>query len=104
MLFPQYQDQYSVFEKQFKGMTEQSFTYEDYEANRYALVEDIHQSLTVDDKLFLISIEELNPDWTLYDFEKYPAVQWKLQNLEKLKKNNPEKHANGIRLLREKLL
>lgn len=104
MLFPQYQDQYSVFEKQFKGMTEQGFTYEDYEANRYALVEDIHQSLTVDDKLFLISIEELNPDWTLYDFEKYPAVQWKLQNLEKLKKNNPEKHANGIRLLREKLL
>ena len=52
MLFPQYQDQHSVFEKQFKGMTEQQFTYEDYEANRYALVETIHQTLTTADKLF----------------------------------------------------
>ena len=104
MLFPQYQDQHSVFEKQFKGMTEQQFTYEDYEANRYALVETIHQTLTTADKLFLVSIEELNPNWTFYNFEKYPAVQWKLQNLEKLKKNNPKKHANGVRLLKEQLL
>lgn len=104
MLFPHFIDQSLVLANQFEGMTEEEFSYEDFENTRSKLIETVHNQLSEQDRKFIISFEEVTPDWTIYDFEKYPAVQWKLQNLEKLKRNKPEKHGNGVRLLKEKLL
>lgn len=36
------------------------------------------------------------PDWSIFDFERFPAVQWKLQNHNKLKNSNPEKHNSFV--------
>jgi hypothetical protein len=38
----------------------------------------------------------------VYNFENFPAVQWKLLNLQKLKDNNPDKHREQYEAL-EKL-
>ena len=43
-------------------------------------------------KEFLLSFKNALPDWSIYDFERFPAVQWKLKNLLTLKDTNSIKH------------
>jgi len=92
MLFPLYTDQKSTFEKQFQGMTEEGFTYQDYENTRIQLRDYVHKLITASDKQFLLSVEKGTPNWESYDFGDFPAVKWKLQNIQKLKNQNPTKH------------
>lgn len=66
------------------------------------MLASIHSSLSKKDTDFLTSFEGANPDWTIYDFKKYPVIQWKIQNLEKLKNTNPKKHLKGVCFLKEK--
>ena len=47
-----------------------------------------------EDKEFLYGFELGEPDWDSFDFhyfKDYPSVKWKLLNLMKLKKHNPNK-------------
>jgi len=104
MLFPNRLDQKSAMENQFDGMSRQSFLYKDYEAIREQLIETIHANLSVSDKKFLLSFVDTKPDWSIYPFVNFPSIQWKLQNLTKLKTQNPEKHAQIFKQLKEKLL
>lgn len=92
LLNPNLLDQRRAMVNQFEGMTNEAFTYEDYQVTRSRLVETIQGSLTEVDKAFLLSIKSLNPDWSIYDFSQFPGVQWKLQNLQLLKANDPKKH------------
>ncbi len=92
VLHPNWQDQKQAMETQFSGMSKEDFTYEDYEGTREALLKVIHESLTDEDKKFILSLKDLKPDWTVYNFEKFPGIAWKLENLQKLKDKNPEKH------------
>jgi len=103
MLFPNLADQKQAFTNHFSGMTRQSFTYEDYESTRLLLIEKIHASLTSEDKHFLLMFEQGTPDWHLYDFSIFPAVQWKLLNIQNLKSQNPDKHLKLCRDLKERL-
>lgn len=91
MLQPNLIDQQDAMVNQFEGMSSETFTYEDYEIIRVQLIETIHQNLIDKDKEFLLSFNNLEPDWSIYDFERFPAVQWKLENLNTLKAKNPEK-------------
>ncbi|MDO5980806.1 hypothetical protein [Flavivirga spongiicola] len=91
MLQPNLIDQREAMVNQFDGMSSDPFTYENFEKTRATLIDTIQQSLTTKDKEFLISFSNVTPDWSIYDFERFPAVQWKLQNLTKLKANNLEK-------------
>ncbi len=92
MLYPNFIDQRETLVNQFEGMSTEPFTYEDFEKSRKELVYIIHQNLTEKDKEFIIGFSKGIPDWSIYDFEKFPSVQWKLQNLIKLKSGNPEKY------------
>lgn len=103
ILFPHFINQQQAFTNQFQGMSEVPFSYEDYETTRKELITILHQNLTANDKRFLLSFENATPDWRLYDFEKYPAVQWKLRNLKTLKEKNSKKHSTGVMELQEKL-
>ena len=50
--------------------------------------------MTESDRNFLVSFESGHPQWEGYEFEyfkDYPSVQWKLLNLQKLAKQNPQK-------------
>lgn len=92
VLFPNFLDQRSALENQFAGMSNVDFSYEVYEKVRTELIATIHKKLTKTDKDFLLSVKSLKPDWTKYNFENFPAVKWKLQNLQKLKNTNPVKY------------
>lgn len=87
-------DQREAMEKQFAGMSDVPFTYDDFEAARTRLIAEVKTMLTDDDKRFLISFEQGEPDWDSVEygyFAEYPSVIWKLLNLAKLKKENPAK-------------
>lgn len=59
-------------------------------------------SLTETDREFLLSFENGEPDWEKCcagDLSRYPSVKWKLQNIAKLKKSNPQKHKAGLEKL-----
>lgn len=103
VIIPNFQDQRSALATQFSGMSDEEFTYEEYEAVRERLVKVINEQLTASDKVFLLSFKNTEPDWTIYDFERFPSIQWKLRNLNTLKKNNPSKHQQQYNLLKEKL-
>jgi predicted nucleotidyltransferase component of viral defense system len=103
IITPNFQDQRSALSNQFAGMTDESFHYEAYEQVRTKLVQTIHENLTEQDKEFLLSFKDTAPDWNIHDFQKFPSIQWKLQNLKKLKESNPDKHKIQIEELRRKL-
>ena len=89
-------DQREAMENQFAGMSV-PFTYDDFEATRTRLIADTKSMLTDEDKRFLISFEQGEPDWDSVEygyFAEYPSVKWKLLNLAKLKQDNFDKLQN----------
>jgi predicted nucleotidyltransferase component of viral defense system len=103
VIAPNFQDQRSTLANQFSGMSDETFSYEEYESIRENLVSTIHKNLTDRDKEFLLSFKNISPDWKIYDFQRFPAINWKLKNLEKLKTNNPNKHSELYQMLKDKL-
>ena len=90
ILNPHFLDQRTAFENQFEGMSAIEFNYDDYEATRLQLIEAVNASLDENDKAFLLSLNRLAPDWSIYDYQDFPSVKWKLLNLDKFKKNNSD--------------
>lgn len=75
-------------------MTAIPFSYEEFELTRQQLIADVNRLMTDTDRDFLISFEQAEPEWNGYEFahfRDFPSVQWKLLNLQKLKKQNPKK-------------
>ena len=102
LLYPHLLDQRATLSNQFAGMSNEPFNYQDFETARDHLLERIHQSLTPSDRTFLLTVQSLQPDWSVYDFERFPSVQWKLQNLQKLKALNPNKYEKQLDSLKRK--
>lgn len=97
-------NQSEALENQFEGMSDVVFNYADYENTRNNLILLVNKSLNKQDKEFLVSFENGEPDWDKCcagDLSSYPSVKWKLQNIAKLKKNNSEKHQQGVEKLQE---
>ncbi|MDA3815972.1 MAG: nucleotidyl transferase AbiEii/AbiGii toxin family protein [Prolixibacteraceae bacterium] len=91
---PLFIDQRQAFETQFAGMTSIPFTYTDYEDTRHQLVEELNSKLDENDRFFLISLKKGIPEWERFEIKNakdFPAVQWKLKNIEFLKNNNATK-------------
>lgn len=101
LLNPHFKDQHEAMENQFDGMTEEEFTYGEYEITRIHLVKTIMENLSEEDKAFLLSFNRLEPDWGMYNFEQYPSVRWKMQNLQKLQETQPEKFKAHCKLLEQ---
>jgi len=92
-----------IYESEFAGMTVNEIEYEDLIATREMLITTLGQRLTDAEKAFLISMKEGKPKWELMGLEgieKLPAIQWKLLNIQKLRK---DKHAEVLERLRAKL-
>jgi predicted nucleotidyltransferase component of viral defense system len=96
LLSPNLIDQQAAFTNQFEGMSSLEFTYEDFENTRSDLIQIIRSRLDDRDKTFLLDFNRLEPDWSYYDFQEYPSVKWKIQNLTKLRENNPEKYRQQL--------
>jgi predicted nucleotidyltransferase component of viral defense system len=103
VLFPNLQDQRLAMSNQFAGMSEEDFSYEEYEFVRATMIKTVQASITAEDKLFILGFKDVIPDWSIYNFEAYPSIKWKLQNLEKIKASNPAKQKELYTLLKSKL-
>jgi predicted nucleotidyltransferase component of viral defense system len=84
------------FEAEFSGMTVDAVTVADLEHVRVRLIEDVQSRLIGDAALFLRTLVDGEPDFDTIELPSaaaLPAVQWKVQNILKLRESNPEKHA-----------
>jgi len=67
------------------------------------LIFELHNGFTDDEKQFLLSFKNLEPDWSLLRLDgikDLPAVKWKLLNLEKMSK---DKHKKALEELKKAL-
>ena len=96
LLSPNLIDQETAYTHQFEGMSSLKFTYEDFENTRSELIQIIRSRLDDRDKAFLLNFNRLEPDWSFYDFQEYPSVKWKIQNMAKLHHNNREKYRQQL--------
>ncbi|MCX6327571.1 MAG: hypothetical protein NT144_13125 [Bacteroidia bacterium] len=106
LLNPALIDQKSTFKNQFSGMTREIFTYEEFEKIREKVISTIRVIITDSDKLFLISYKSGMPDWDINSFSNFkifPAIVWKLQNINTLKVNSPSKHQEQLSKLKQLL-
>jgi len=101
LLNPKRLDQLIVFNSQFSGMTDQTFSYEEFEETREQVISVVNKSLTDKDKTLLLSFTKSEPVWDDVDYSMYPAIRWKLLNIQKLKENNPQKYQEQIELLQK---
>jgi len=106
-LSPNKIDQQETMIKQFSGMTDIPFSYNDYEETREKLIDFINSNLTRQDKEFFIAFEAGN-DLVLFaeyqEYLKFPSVQWKLQNINKLKEINQIKHRESVKKIENYLM
>ena len=103
MLAPNTLDQRLAFESQFEGMSSIAFSYDDYEATRFKLIETVRASLNDHDRAFLLGFNGLEPDWSIYDFQPFPSVRWKLLNLSRFKKENSGRYQQQLDALKKLL-
>ena len=96
LLDPHLLDQRTAFANQFEGMSAIEFSYDDYEATRLQLIETIKANLNESDNAFLLGLNRLEPDWSIYDYQEFPSVKWKLLNLDKFKTQNPETYQQQL--------
>lgn len=100
LLDPHLLDQRTAFENQFEGMSAIEFSYDDYEATRLQLIETVKTSLSESDRAFLLRLNGLEPDWSIYDFQEFPSVKWKLLNLGKFRQDKPAIYQQQIDALK----
>lgn len=99
LLAPHLLDQRTTFERHFAGMTTLPFCYTDYEQTRTKLIDTLQTALTPADRAFLLSVNRLEPDWKEYQFTEFPAVRWKLHNLERFRRQRPHDWAGHLQVL-----
>ncbi len=107
ILKPNIQNQETTLEKEFSGMTEKSFSYEEHVETLRRLIDTVNAIFTEQNKQFLISFFLAEPQWNLLEInnlQNLPAIKWKLKNLEQLKANNARKFAKQLQELRKALL
>lgn len=95
-----------TLESRFSGMSEEPFSYAEFKETRQTLIEKVNADMVQSDREFLIGFKKGDPAWSQYgfgDFERFPAVQWKLQNIRRLKDTNPLKHGSQLEALRRVL-
>ena len=92
-----------LFANHFAGMTEEPVDLAELEAARTRLFEWAASALTDNERRFLLSIKQGEPDWSLLPFEgldQWPPIQWKLHNIRLM---SDRRHKAAIRRLREVL-
>jgi predicted nucleotidyltransferase component of viral defense system len=94
VLFAREADITHEYESSFVGMTDEPFSLQEMFLVRTQLLRDLPAALTHDQRRFLVSLAEAQPEWSLLNVphaSELPAVRWKLQNLQKLAAANPKK-------------
>ncbi|RLC19106.1 MAG: nucleotidyl transferase AbiEii/AbiGii toxin family protein [Deltaproteobacteria bacterium] len=104
LLNPNFTDIRSVFENEFRGITVDDVGYGELVTTRERLVALIMNSLTSEDRQFLVSVKKGKPEWDLLGLENVallPAVRWKLLNIGKMGR---VRHGKSLARLEDYLL
>lgn len=94
VLFSRDLDLTAIFENEFVGMERQPVSLAQLLETRTRLRREIAGAISPAQRAFLVGLVTAAPDWSLLPFPhllQLPAIQWKLQNLARLKKSNPAK-------------
>lgn len=106
LLAPHHKDIRMVYEAEFAQMVEVDIPVEELEQTRERLIQIINAEMTADERGFLLSFKERNPQWALLglpnieEVSNLPSVQWKLFNLSKMDSN---KHQQAVEKLKKVL-
>ncbi|MGH8856413.1 MAG: nucleotidyl transferase AbiEii/AbiGii toxin family protein [Polaromonas sp.] len=106
VLFPAMRDIGQEFERNFWGMTTEPVELGALLAARERMVQELQSSLDADERRFLLSLVNGQPEWPLLGIahaEHLPGIRWKLQNLTQLKRKSPAKFAEQADLLAQRL-
>src|SRR5208283_3182682 len=104
VLFPMLRDIRQDYEQTFQGMTAEPVTLDALLGTREVLVKKLQTELDANERQFLISLVNNAPEWSLLGIEhlaELPAIRWKLQNLEQLRRSNPKKHSEQSEALQK---
>jgi hypothetical protein len=103
LLDPNRVDFRAAYEKEFTGMTLRHVDYQELVSDRERIIHTVKQSLTENERIFLLSVKQGQPEWQLLPIsqpERFPAVQWKLINIQKMSK---AKHMQSVEKLKNVL-
>lgn len=106
VLFSRDHDLSAAFKNEFIGMTRDPITLEQLVAVRHQLKAQLPSALTERHRQFLLGLVAGKPDWQLMQcphLGELPAIRWKVQNLDKLRRANPRKFAQQEGELRARL-
>lgn len=90
VLFPKEKPLETVFAAEFEGMTLAPVALHELLVTRQRMLSELPRALLPRHRNFLLSMLRTEPDWSLLPqahLTELPALQWKLQNLLRLKKN-----------------
>lgn len=99
VLVPREKDIREVYENEFAGMPFVSAPLENLLDARRALAHALRRGLGRRRLAFLRSVKALQPDWSLLPvphLSELPGVRWKLRNLERLRAEQPARHAEAL--------
>ncbi|NTV53000.1 MAG: nucleotidyl transferase AbiEii/AbiGii toxin family protein [Candidatus Firestonebacteria bacterium] len=100
---PTKQNFLTLYKNEFEGMTTLPIKYQELVQAREMLISQIKNSLSNNEKMFLLSIKAGFPKWELLGvagIDRLPAIQWKLSNINKM---SAKKRSQAIELLKRKL-
>lgn len=101
LLNPNTIDMTDAYNNEFQGMTEENIQLKELNDTFNGLKKAILNSLNEDEKKFLLSFKDKQPDWKLLGLEgidQMPSVKWKLLNLERM---DNKKHKEAFEKLKE---
>ena len=87
----------SSFEQEFSGMTAHPVSIAELEEVQQIVRHDLPHQLDEAERSFLMSLVNIVPNWSLLGIQhlpEMPAIRWKLMNLERLRRENPDKFYN----------
>jgi len=103
LLSPNYIDIQQAYLNEFVQMTEENISLDVLLSARERLVKEINNSMTDNEKDFLLSVKRGKPDFSLLPFDnldQLPGLRWKIKNVQAM---HPEKHKDMLGKL-EKVL
>ena len=93
----------TVYENEFVNMTEIPVSLETLLETREKLIKIINQELSHNERKFILSVKQGQPDYSLMPFDhldEFPALKWKIINIQKMDR---KKHVRMIEQLGEVL-
>lgn len=101
LLAPNWKQQESLFEGEFRGMAFREVTLEEMRLTMEKVLVQVVSTMTPEETQFLCSLYEGDPQWRLLGLDgvmSLPAVKWKLQNIMKM---DSAKRAASLERLRQ---